>query len=112
MNPLPVLESRFAEQYITTTSDNLSQIHTFYYWKLVYLFITAKSFDNLNTLGFSLPGCGSGVTEPTSMNPKPMFCSPGIAFPSLSNPAAIPIGFENSLPNNSTFCQIRWIPHH
>lgn len=59
--------------------------------------------DSLNILGFSLPGCGSGVTDPISTNPKPISFRPRTAFPSLSKPAAIPIGFENSLPKTVIF---------
>ena len=39
----------------------------------------ALSSNNLKTLGMSFPVCGSGVTEPISINPNPIFDSPFIA---------------------------------
>lgn len=59
------------------------------------LFITARSFFNLNILGFSLPVCGYGVTAPTStkLNPKANRLSIISAF--LSKPAARPTGCDN-----------------
>ena len=68
-----------------------------------YLFIIALSSGNRNTLGFSFPGWGFGVTEPISIKPKPISVSPVTASACLSNPAAIPIGFGNVRPNNCIF---------
>ena len=52
----------------------------------------ASSSFNRKTLGFSLPDCGLGVTDPTSTKLKPNLDKPGTASPSLSKPAASPIG--------------------
>src|SRR5205807_2637398 len=66
-------------------------------------FINARSRGKRNRRGFGLPGCGSLVTVPTSMNPKPSAHSASTASPFLSNPAARPIGFENVRPNRFRF---------
>lgn len=63
----------------------------------------ALSSDNLKILGFGFPSCGNGVTVPTSKNPMPVRNKPEGASAFLSNPAAIPIGFENSRPNTLVF---------
>ncbi len=72
--------------------------------KSVHLLITALSSGNLNTLGLSLPSCGSGVTDPTSTNPKPIFNNPSTASPCLSKPAAMPTGFLNVRPQSLISC--------
>lgn len=59
------------------------------------LLITALSSGSLKTRGFSLPGCGSGVTEPTSTKPKPIRSRDETTSPFLSKPAATPTGFLN-----------------
>ena len=64
-----------------------------------YLFITAESSFNLNTLGFEFPGWGIGVTDPISINPNPIFANPLNASASLSNPAAKPMGIGKSKPS-------------
>ena len=64
-----------------------------------YLFITAESSFNLNTLGFGFPGCAIGVTDPISINPNPIFAKPLNASASLSNPAAKPMGTGKSKPS-------------
>lgn len=66
--------------------------------------MTAKCSGKRKTLGFGLPDWGTGVTDPISTKPNPKLCNPFIASPCLSNPAAIPNGFENSFPNTSIFC--------
>ena len=40
--------------------------------------------------GLGLPGCGRGVTVPSSTNPKPSAAQPRMATPSLSKPAPRP----------------------
>lgn len=57
-----------------------------------HLLIIASSSFNRKTLGFSLPDWGFGVTDPTSTKLKPNLAKPGTASPSLSKPAANPIG--------------------
>lgn len=57
-----------------------------------YLLIIAWLLRSLNTLGFSLPGWGSGVIEPTSTKPNPTLYNDFVISPCLSNPAARPIG--------------------
>lgn len=64
----------------------------------------ALSSMSRNTRGFSLPGCGSGVTDPISTNPKPELLRPSTASPCLSKPAAIPSGFCNVKFKNFVFC--------
>ncbi len=71
-------------------------------WSSCYLLMTAWSSANRKTRGRSLPGCGSGVTEPTSTKPKPTRCKPCIASPSLSKPAAVPTGLLKRRPHTST----------
>lgn len=63
----------------------------------------ALSSINRNTRGFSLPGCGSGVTDPISTNPKPALLKPSTASPCLSKPAAIPSGFDSVRFRNLVF---------
>lgn len=63
----------------------------------------ALSAINRKTRGFSLPGCGSGVTDPISTNPKPALLNPLTASPCLSKPAAIPSGFANVKLQNFVF---------
>ena len=65
------------------------------------LWITASYSGILNTLGFSLPNWGIGVTVPNSKKPKPKSNKPGIASAFLSKPAAKPTGFSKDLPNTS-----------
>ena len=65
--------------------------------------ISALCSFSLNSLGFGLPGCGFGVTVPTSTKPKPTLASPSTAWASLSKPAARPMGLASSRPKNATF---------
>lgn len=58
---------------------------------------------SLNTLGFSLPGCGRGVIEPTSTKPNPRLYNDFVISPCLSNPAARPIGLLKFKPHNLVF---------
>ena len=60
------------------------------------LLTTALSWASLNTRGRGFPICGCGVTLPISTKPKPILNRPGMASACLSNPAAIPMGLENS----------------
>lgn len=57
-------------------------------------------FKSLNTLGFSLPGCGKGVIEPTSTKPNPKSYNDLVISPCLSSPAARPIGLLKFKPHN------------
>lgn len=74
-----------------------------------HLLMMALSSISRKTRGFGFPGCGSGVTEPTSTNPNPISLSPAMASPFLSNPAAIPIGLDSVLPRNSVFFNKRYL---
>src|SRR5690554_4685856 len=49
--------------------------------------------------GAGLPGCGRGVTVPTSTKPNPSPNSASTWAPFLSRPAARPTGFGNSSPS-------------
>lgn len=69
----------------------------------MYLFMTASSSTNRNTRGLAFPTCGSGVIEPTSTKPNPIFSIPSTHSPCLSNPAASPIGDSKSFPNTFVF---------
>ena len=51
--------------------------------------------------GLSLPGCGLGVTVPTSIKPKPSAAIPFTQAAFLSKPAAKPTRLEKRHPNNS-----------
>ena len=64
--------------------------------------ITASSAVRRNRRGRGLPGCGSGVTVPTSVKPKPSESAASTASPFLSKPAARPIGLGKSRPNAFT----------
>ena len=59
--------------------------------------------DRRNTLGLTFPSCGSGVIEPTSTKPNPIFNIPSTHSACLSNPAANPIGDSKSLPKTLVF---------
>src|SRR3954468_8514606 len=48
--------------------------------------------------GRALPGCGRGVTVPTSRKPKPSAPKASMCSAFLSSPAARPMGFANSMP--------------
>ena len=61
----------------------------------------ALSSINLNNLGFSFPGCPTGVSVPISIKPNPIQANSSMSFASLSKPAANPTGFGNFSPNNS-----------
>ena len=63
-----------------------------------YLLITASSSTSLKTRFFGFPGCGCGVMDPISTKLNPSSCNPGIASPSLSNPAARPTGWDRWMP--------------
>ena len=60
--------------------------------------ITARSSLSRNRRGRGLPGCGRGVTAPTSMNPNPARASGASASAFLSNPAANPTGLGRRSP--------------
>ena len=60
--------------------------------------ISARSASSRKTRGRGLPGCGRGVTVPISTKPKPSRSSASGTRASLSNPAAMPIGFGKSRP--------------
>lgn len=47
-----------------------------------YAKMLTSSSRSLKSRGFGLPACGSGVTDPISMNPKPLRRKPSIASPS------------------------------
>ena len=64
--------------------------------------IMALASGSLKIRGLSLPGCGRGVTVPTSTKPKPKASNALIHSPFLSNPAANPTGFGNLMPITST----------
>ncbi|EXI74044.1 MAG: hypothetical protein AW07_02182 [Candidatus Accumulibacter sp. SK-11] len=55
-----------------------------------------------NIRGRGFPGCGRGVTVPTSMKPKPSAASASMCSPFLSRPAARPTGLGNSSPMSET----------
>lgn len=69
----------------------------------------ALSSTKRNTRGLSFPGCSLGHTDPISTKPKPVRCKPSTASPCLSNPAAIPIGFDRDKFNNFVFCKKKMI---
>lgn len=71
--------------------------------KKVDLFMMDSSSISRNTRGFSLPGCGCGVTDPISTNPKPLRNNPSTASACLSNPAATPNGFVSVKLKNLVF---------
>ena len=50
--------------------------------------------------GLGLPACGSGVTVPISTKPNPRANKAGYMRPSLSNPAASPIGLFTVFPKS------------
>ena len=52
--------------------------------------ISACACGRRNRRGRGLPGCGRGVTVPTSMKPKPSRASASMCSPFLSRPAARP----------------------
>ena len=60
--------------------------------------IAARSGASRNRRGRGLPGCGRGVTAPTSQKPKPVrrVASGALAF--LSKPAATPTGLGRARP--------------
>lgn len=63
----------------------------------------ALSSTSRKTLGFGLPGWGSGVTDPISTKPNPILFKPTTASACLSNPAAIPIGLSMSVLKSFNF---------
>ncbi|MNY43827.1 hypothetical protein D3C86_1788100 [compost metagenome] len=63
--------------------------------------IKASSFGKRNMRGLSFPGCGIGVTVPTSIKPKPRLLNASTYSPFLSKPAAKPTGFLNFTPKTS-----------
>src|SRR5690606_9118231 len=64
--------------------------------------ITARSPVRRKRRGFGLPGCGRGVTLPTSTRPKPSRSSGPTASAFLSKPAARPIGLAKRRPHSRT----------
>ena len=50
--------------------------------------------------GLGLPACRSGVTVPISTKPNPRANKAGYMRPSLSNPAASPIGLFTVFPKS------------
>ena len=63
------------------------------------LLIIALSFSNLKILGLGFPNCLFGVIVPTSTKPNPRLNNELYTSALLSNPAASPMGFFNSLLN-------------
>ena len=55
-----------------------------------------------NRRGFSLPGCGRGVSVPTSTKPNPAWPKALTVSASLSIPAASPTRLRNFIPRIST----------
>ncbi len=64
--------------------------------------ISAPAGGSRNRRGLGLPGCGRGVTVPTSMLPKPSAARPSMQSPFLSRPAANPTGLGKSSPITRT----------
>src|SRR5271170_6254860 len=64
--------------------------------------ISAKRPSTLNIRGLGLPGCGRGVTVPSSMWLKPSAPSASRESPFLSKPAANPTGWANLKPKQCT----------
>ena len=62
--------------------------------------ITASSSTRRNRRGRGLPGCGRGVTVPSSAKPKPSRPQAAGAAASLSKPAASPIGVGKAQPQH------------
>src|SRR6185503_9871496 len=62
----------------------------------------ARACGRRNRRGLGLPGCGRGVTPPSSMKPKPSAASASACAASLSSPAAIPTGLAKSRPITRT----------
>mmetsp|Transcript_7314 Transcript_7314/g.21614 ORF Transcript_7314/g.21614 Transcript_7314/m.21614 type:complete len:304 (+) Transcript_7314:253-1164(+) len=60
---------------------------------------TLSSSRSRKTRGRGLPGCGWGVTPPTSTKPKPRSPRPPTARPRLSKPAATPTGLAKVRPS-------------
>jgi hypothetical protein len=52
--------------------------------------MSASASGKRKMRGFGLPGCGRGVTVPTSMKPKPIAPKPSMQRPFLSRPAGQP----------------------
>src|SRR5690606_17635803 len=63
----------------------------------------ASSAGSRNSRGRGLPGWGRGVTVPVSTKPKPRAARAGTARPSLSKPAARPMGLSKFRPQISCF---------
>ena len=59
---------------------------------------TPRSAASRNMRGRGFPGCRSAVTVPSSAKPNPSSGQRCGATPSLSKPAASPIGFGKSMP--------------
>src|SRR5690606_12059806 len=60
---------------------------------------SARYSGSRNIRGRWLPGCGRGVTVPTSTKPKPSASRASTWRPSLSNPAARPTGLGKRRPS-------------
>jgi hypothetical protein len=64
--------------------------------------IKAWALGKRNMRGLGLPDCATGVTVPTSTNPKPMCCHASMQRAFLSKPAAKPIRLGNVSPHSCT----------
>src|SRR5688500_2516254 len=62
----------------------------------------ARASGRRNRRGLGLPGCGRGVTPPSSMKPKPSAASASTCSACLSSPAARPTGLAKSRPMTRT----------
>src|SRR5690242_19330267 len=62
----------------------------------------ARASGSRKRRGVGLPGCGRGVTPPSSMKPKPSAASASTFCASLSSPAASPTGLGKSRPMTRT----------
>src|ERR1043166_464679 len=62
----------------------------------------ARASGRRNRRGRGLPGCGRGVTPPSSTKPKPSAASASTCSACLSSPAASPTGLGKSSPMTRT----------
>src|SRR5262245_43444788 len=64
--------------------------------------MTACASGIRKSRGLGLPGCGRGVTPPSSRKPKPSAASASTCSACLSSPAARPTGLSKSRPMTRT----------
>src|SRR6185436_17729893 len=62
----------------------------------------ARAWGRRKRRGLGLPGCGRGVTPPSSTKPKPSAARASTCSACLSSPAASPTGFAKSRPMTRT----------